>query len=381
MSRRLREAMVLSLLLAGPRLALADPYEDALAGARLAAETGRFSAAAQALAEPAATWPQDFPLQLTRAYYLLRAGAYQDAEAQYRVSLALEPGSPEARRGLADARLGRGAPDRLWVGLAGSGTTFSGQASRSSFFTGALTVDALVADRWLAGGLYRALGSTSSLTGGGPGRSGSTGGTSSIQHEGHLWLGLAEASWQLRLHAAAIGGSAVTRAGVEQVYGYRGVAAGVSALLLAGLEWRASAVTSWYEDLTVSQLEGTATLPVGDQLALRVGGRTQLGGGEPTAAALAAVEWRGPLDLALRGEYGLQRRPADLEAHVLYDLPEELRWAARLQVGYLLGHRTRAWLGADLEGWRGTTAPGAPAGQPQPELTATRFSGGLTISF
>jgi hypothetical protein len=82
------------------------------------------------------------------------------------------------------------------------------------------------------------------------------------------------------------------------------------------------------------------------------------------------------LTLSLSGEYGPQRRPADLAARVLYDVPGELRWAARLQAIFLLGHRTRAWLGAELEGWRTLPASDLPD-----DSTATRFSAGLSFSF
>ena len=84
--------------------------------------------------------------------------------------LALEPASEEARRWLADARLDRGAPDQAWVGLYGAATTYSGQTSASPLFTGVLTLDAQLADRWVVGALYRVLGSTSGDRGGRAGR-------------------------------------------------------------------------------------------------------------------------------------------------------------------------------------------------------------------
>lgn len=371
----MREALVLLLLLAAPWPAAADDaYEQALAGARLHAENGRFAEAAQALSGPSAEWPQDFPLQLARAYYLLRAGAYQAAEAQYGAALLLEPDSPEARQGLDDARQGRGAPNQVWLGLYGGGTTYSGATSRSPLWAGVLTLDAQLADRWTLGALYRALGSTSNLTGGMRGQGG--GASLSVQHEGHLVLGMSSTDWRLRLHGAAISRSAQTRAGVEQVQGYGGMAAGLSAMARFGLEWRASAVTTWYEDLTVSQLEGSATLPLGARLAFRAGVRTQHSGGTATSAALAGVEWRGPLSLTLSGEYGPQRRPVDLDGRVLYNVSEELRWAARLQASFPLSRQVQALVGADLERWRTPSVSGLPA-----DSTVSRFSAGLVFSF
>jgi len=370
----MRSAMALALLLLAPAAALADGYDDALSVARQQAAAGRYEEAAQALVGPSATWPQDVPLQLARAYYLLRAGDYGAAEDQYRVVLALEPGSDEARRGLADARLDRGAPTQAWVGLYGTLTTSTGQANASPLLGGVLTFDAQLADRWILGGLFRALGSTTSVTGGGRGQG--SGAVAPVQQEGHLSFGLASTGWQLVLHGAAISRVATTTAGVEQVYGYGGVAAGLSAMVRYGLEWRASAVASWYEDLTVYQLEATAALPLGEHLALRAGARTQLSGGSTTTAALAGIEWRGPWNTSLSGEYGPQFRPADLAARALYDVPGELQWAARLQSSFPLGRHARAWLGADLEGWRNAPASGLPA-----ETTATRLSAGLSFSF
>jgi hypothetical protein len=326
------------------------------------------------LAGPAAEWPQDFPLQLARAYYLLRAGAYAEAEAQYRVALALEPGSPEARQGLADARLGLGAPDQLWLTLSGSGTAYGGPTTRSSLYTGALRLDAQLEDRWVLGALYRGLGTAASFTGGGGKGSGAS---ASIQSEGHLWFGHVAPNWQLVVSGAGITRSVATRAGVEQVYAYGGLAAGLSAMARYGLDWRAAAITTWYEDLATSQLEGSGTLLLhGGLLALRAGARAQLAEGGSSGAALAAVEWRGPWSLTLSGEYGPQRRPVDLEARVLYGLPDQLRWAARIQTSVMLGHRARAWLAADLEGWRPP-----PSATPLADYTATRLSAGLTFTY
>ena len=372
----MREPLIVLLLLLAPaRPVAAETYDEALAGASLLADGGYFAEAARALEGPAKEWSQDYLLQLARAFYLLRAGQYSAAEAQYRVAVELQPGAPEARRGLLDASLGRGAPSQVWLTLGGGGASYGGQTTRSTLLTGALRLDVQLHDRWAFGALYRGLGTTASFTGGGRGkRAGSSG---SVQSEGHLWLGVAAPEWQLTLHGAGITRSAMTRAGVEQVYGYGGAAAGLSAMLRTGLEWRASAVTTWYEDLTTTQLEGTGTaLLLRDRLALRAGVRTQLTGGAAVGSALAAVEWRGPWSLILSGEYGPQRRPIDLEAHVLYDLGDELEWAARLQAGVLLGHRTRAWIGADLEAWRTS-----PSLTPQADYTATRISAGLTFSY
>ena len=370
----MRSTVALLLLLMTPAAALADAYGEALMTARQQAASGRFKEAAQSLEGPAASWPQDVPLQLALAFYLLRAGDYGAAEDQYGVVLALEPASEEARQGLAAAQLDRGAPSQAWVGLYGTATTYTGQTSASPLLTAVLTLDAQLADRWVVGALYRVLGSTSGITGGGGGQGG--GDTVPIQQEGHLSFGLASPDWQLVLHGAAISRVAVTKAGVEQVYGYGGVAAGLSAMARYGLEWRGSAVASWYEDLTVYQVEGTAALPLGDHLALRAGARTQLSAGAAHVAALAGVEWRGPFNLSLSGEFGPQLRPADLVVRVLYDVSAELLWAARLQAGFPLGHHVRGWLGADLEGWRTQATSGLPA-----DSTGARLSAGLSFSF
>lgn len=364
------------LALAAPQAARADAYDEAMAAAAREGEAGRHEAAAALLAGPAATWPQDLPLQLTRAWHLLRAGRYQAAAEAYQVALALDPGSEAARRGLSDARSLRGARDQVWLGLSGAGSSAGAHPSRGDLAVAALSLDAVVAGHWTAGGLYRALIPPSAASTGRGRGSGSSAASAPVQHEEHLALGYAAAGWGATLHAAAISRSAATVGGVEQVYGYQGAGAGLSGWLDAGLEWRAAAAITWYEDLPVAQLEASGTLPLGDHLALRGGYRGQRLDGQVVGAALAGLEWRGPWSLALAGELGTQRRPWDLSGRTLYDLPDDLEWAARLQAGLPLGGQVRGWLAADLEGWRTPVAGAAPV-----DSVTTRLAAGLVFSF
>jgi hypothetical protein len=125
--------------------------------------------------------------------------------------------------------------------------------------------------------------------------------------------------------------------------------------------------------------DGRLVVPAGAQevvgpLELQAGWRGQRLDGSVTGAALAGIAWRGPWSLALRGEYGEQRRPWDLLARALYGLPERLLAAARLEAGVPFTPRVRGWLGADLERWRSVTA-GAEA-----DATAYRVGAGLIFS-
>lgn len=368
--------VALLVALAAPAAAQADPYDDAMAAAAREGEAGRHEAAAALLSGPAATWPQDLPLQLTRAWHLLRAGRYQEAARGYQAVLALDPGSEAARRGLEDARSLRGARNQVWLGLYGAGSSAGEHPSRGDLAVAALSLDALVAGHWTAGGLYRALIPPSAVSSSRGRGTGASTASAPVQHEGHLVLGYAAAGWGASLHGAAISRSALTVGGVEQVYGYEGAGAGLSGWLDAGLEWRAAAAVTWYEDLPVAQLEASATLPLGDHLALRAGYRGQRLDGEVVGAALAGLEWRGPWSLALAGELGTQRRPWDLAGRTLYDLPDDLEWAARLQAGFPLGGQVRGWLAADLEGWRTPVTGAAPI-----DSTTTRLAAGLIFSF
>jgi hypothetical protein len=350
----------------------ADPYQAAVAAARGQAETGRWDRAAGVLSAAAVDWPQDYPLQLERAYYLLRAGRYDEAAEAYRAALALSPGSVEAHRGLEDARAGRGAASQWWVGLLGLGTGWQGHDTRTSLATGVLSLEGLQRDRWTLGLLYRGMAAPSAAAGGG-GRRGAAG-TVEVTHEGQATLGYTAPSWSLTLHGGATSRAAAVAAGVEQVYAYAGAGAALAATLRLGLEWRASAAWLSWEDGSSGQVEAAAALPIGHHLSLHAGWRGQRLDGAVTGAALAGLEWRGPWSLALRGEYGEQRRPWDLRARALYGLPEELLAAARLEAGLPFSPRVRGWLGADLERWR--TAAGAA----EPEATAYRLGAGLIFS-
>ncbi|MBK9517710.1 MAG: hypothetical protein IPO09_10220 [Anaeromyxobacter sp.] len=372
-------AAVLALLaaasLAAPGRARADAYDDAMAAAAAAGAEGRHEAAAALLAGPAATWPQDFPLQLARAYHLLRAGRYPAAAEAYRAALRLAPSSEEARRGLDDARALRGARSQAWLGVYGAGSSADGHPSRGSLAVAALSLDAVVADHLAVGGLYRALVPPSASSGRGRGASAGTVGAP-VQHEGHLSLGYAAPAWGVTLHGAAISGSTAQVDGATELYGYQGAGAGLSLWAVAGLEWRAAGAVTWYEDLPVAQLEGSAALPLWRHLALRGGWRGQWLDGAQVGAALLGLEWRGPLSLALSGELGTQRRPWDLAGRALFDLPDDLEWAARLQLGFPMGGLVRGWLGADLEGWRTPVAGAAPV-----DSTTVRLAAGLVFSF
>jgi hypothetical protein len=348
----------------------ADPYQAALASARQEASAGRYAEAAGLLETPAATWPQDFPLQLDRAYFLLRAGNYAEAAHAYRRALALSPHSAEGQRGLDDALASRGQPDQLWLGLSAGGTSWRGNPSRGSLGSAALSLDAVLRDHWTVDATCRGF-VTAVMTPGG-GRAGS----SDLAPEGQLSLGYAASGWSLALQGVAASRSASTGGGVSRTYAYRGTGAGLAATLRLGLEWRASAAVISWEDQSSAQLEVGTAVPIGQHLWLEGRWRGQRLDGAVSGAVLAGVAWKGPWTLSLRGEYGSQRRPWDLGERTLYGLPEELRGALRLQASVPFTSSVRGWLGADLERWR-TPVTGATT----IDSTATRLTAGLSFSF
>jgi hypothetical protein len=363
-----------SLAAAQQGLAAADPYNAALAEARVEADAGHFAAAARRLESPAATWPQDFTLQLQRAFYLLRAGRFEEAARAYRRALALSPDSAEARGGLEDALAGRGTPNRLWLGLAAGWTSWSGNPNRSSLGAGALSLDAQLHDHWTVGGLYRGFAAPVTSPGGG------AGGISDLSHEGQLSFGYAASDWSVALQGVAASSARATTGGVTRTYAYGGLGAGLAATLRLGLEWRASAALIDWDDQASAQLEVGAALPLGRHLRLEAGWRGQRLDGTVSGAALAGVAWRSSWELSLRGEYGRQRRPWDLGERTLYGLPEELRGALRLQGSVPFTPSVRGWLSADLERWQAATAT-ATAGATPTDSTATRLTAGLLFSF
>ncbi len=366
---------VIALLLAlAPWTARADDYTDALAAARRAAQEGHPAEAARLLDEPARRWPQDLPLQLERAYDLLRAGEYERAAEGYRAALALEPGSGEARRGLDDARLRRGARDQVWLGVFGGATLTSGLAGRPAVGLGVVSLDAVVDDRWALSGLYRAFAWSAGGAAGMPARGGRGASLSlGTQHEAHLGVGWSTPRWGVGAQLAAIG-EATGTGGV--VLGHQGAGGALSAFLVAGLEWRAAAAAVRYDDVDALQLEAGATLPIGSRLALGLGGRAQRVGGRSLSAGLASVELRGPWHLRLSGEAGTQYRLTDVAGQSLYDGDDDLRLAVRARADVPLHGPVRAWAAWDLEGWRTPASPG-----PAVDYVVQRFTAGLVFTW
>ncbi len=359
----------LALLPAAGRAAPADPYQAALATAGREAAAGRPGEAAEALAGAVAEWPQDYPLRVARAWYLLRAGRYPEAAEGYQEALALSPGSEEAHLGLDAARAGRGAPTQWWAGLHGAGTGWSGHPSRRSLGAAALTLDAVLQDRWTLGLTWRGMAAPAGSSGRG---AGSGAGRSPIAQEWQAVLGLSAPRWSLSVHGAAAARSAVTAAGAETIYGLGGAGGALAGTLRLGLTWRASAAWIAWEDRASTQVEATAALPLGHHLSLQAGWRGQRLDGAISGAALAGLAWSGgPWSASLRAEAGHQHRPWDLQGRALYNLPEPLLAALRLEGTFPLGGPVRGWLGGDLERWR-------PEGA---DATATRLGGGLTFSF
>jgi len=404
MRRILSLALAPLLALAGP--ARGDAYGDAMAAARREASTGRWSEAARLLEEPARTWPQDYPVQLERAWCLFQAGAWVDAAAAYRRAQALEPEAvdpvlglawtaqrldqpAEARQlfaevlrrepGSASGREGAalvGRAHRAWLSLGGAYTGYQGETSKSWLAGGAVAADARLADRLTLGALYRFVGSQAAFGGGGSrGRGGGT--SADPQQEVHGSLGWSQSSFDLALHGGWVGESSTTTAARTTTWVERGLLAGASAGLRpgAGLELETSALRTFYASGDVTQLQATAGLGLGRGLMIRGGARAQLAAPGNRLAGLASLELRGPWSAWLAAELGNQRRPVDLLARAIYAVPEELRWAARAGLGFPVAGPLSGRAALDLESWRASTATGSA------DSTAWRGSAGLLLAF
>jgi hypothetical protein len=393
-----------SLAVALAPTAWADEYDEALAAARAAADRGRPERAARLLEGPARTWPQDYPLRLARGGYLLSAGDAAVAEDEYRAALALAPEAVEPRLGLAWAARGRGdvaesrsrfeetltlfpgngearaglaalGPEhRGWVGLVGSGTSWSGRPGRTWVAGAGLDAGAVLADRWTLGLTYRALIPPSAVTGSGSGGRGRGARASStedaeVQHEVHGAVG-----WDRGAYALGLVAGGLTDPGAAP-----GVLAGAAGALTG--TWRGPvelsasvAGSTWDDGVEVLQGEARGALRIAGPLWISAGGRGQLSGGAGSGAGLLRLELRGRWSVAAAGELGLQRRAYDLEARALYGVTDDLRWAVRLRAEVPVGNRVRLVAGADREAYR-TPAVGTAA-----ESSATRGWAGVILS-
>ncbi|MBI5068245.1 MAG: hypothetical protein HZB56_08385 [Deltaproteobacteria bacterium] len=392
--------LALSLLAAAP--AGADGYDEALAEARREAAAGRFASAARLLEAPARRWPQDYPVQLERAWFLFQAGAYGEAAAGYRQARALAPEAVEpvlglgwtalreedaaSARGLLEEALRRspesgpareglallGPENRLTLALGGGYTGYEA-ASRPWLATGTVSLDGLLLDRLAVGALYRLLGTQSSLVGG-RGRSAAS---APLQHELHGSLGWSSARWSAMLHGGWIGGAAAGTGATGATLAGAGTLAGASGWgrPLPWLELDGALLRTFRGGGEVTQWQAAAGVRLSTRLLLRAGARGQDAPEGAGLAGLVSLELRGRTWGWLAGEMGTQRQPVDLAARVIHATPAPLRWAARTGVGFPLGGSLSGVAALDLEAWGASAAGATDAG------LAWRGSAGLRLTF
>lgn len=404
MRRRGFVAVALALV-AAASAARADGYDEALAAARREASAGRWESAARLLEGPARSWPQDYPMQLERAWCLFQAGDHGRAAAAYEQARALAPDAVEPVLGLAwtahrqaDAARARrlfgevlrrdpaNASAREGLALLGDASrgslslsgayTGHGQSSKPWLASAGVALDGLLADRLTLGGLYRVVGTQSTFSGSASrGRGASS--SAAPQHELHGALGWAGAGWNASIHGGWISESATQSGAVRTIWAEQGTLAGASAGLRPGtwLELDASGLRTFYPSGDVTQLQATAGVVLGRGLVLRGGARGQRSAAGNGLAGLLGLEWRGSWSAWLAAEVGAQRRPVDLLARAIYAVPEELLWAGRSGVTFPLGGAWSGHAALDLESWRGAASTGST------DSLAWRGSAGLRLAF
>lgn len=362
-------------LLLALAVAAGDGHDEALAAARREGAAGRWQSAARLLEAPATIWPQDYPVQLERAWCLFQAGDLDGAAEAYERARSLAPEAVEPELGLGwtalraeDAARARrhlsevlrrspgsasaeeglallGPENRLALALVGAYASSRAEA-RPALGSGALALDGLLLDRLALGGLYRLLGAQSASAG-----SRGRGAGVSLQHELHGSVGWSSGRWGVAAHGGWIGASALADAGAL---------AGGSAWLRATswLELDGALLRTFSSGGDATQWQAGAGLRLSPRLVLRAGARGQATAGGDGLAALASLELRGRLGGWLAAELGTQRRPVDLAARAIYATPAPLRWATRAGLTFPLGGSLAGLAAVDLESW-GPTAPGA----------------------
>jgi hypothetical protein len=336
--------VALAACLAPAPASAADPYDVALARAREASARGDWSGAARAIAVVVDAYPQDYAIAVALGDAQIGGARFADAERSYRLALHRAPDARDARLGLAWSLLGTGdcgaaedtlgvwgdappAADRAEKAIAAcnakppgpwtiaaswneylfpdhpykaSGTGFIAEASRN------------IDDRFRVDGAYRFVRfatTTSPYV------------TPFSQNEGYLRAGYDTANVGLLAEGAIIADGS----GLYGTTPHVGASARWSRFGDALLQGAAS----FYKDLTALRLAARWRVPLAGPLSVIPGAAAQLVAGQAFADAslTLAAEWP-VLSLWLGGKYGDEVRPAYLDSHVVYDIPERVAWGA-----------------------------------------------------
>jgi hypothetical protein len=329
---------VFALVALSPRPAAADAYDDALARASTAEKRGDLAAAASALDGAVPLYPQDYAIALRLGWTYFRAGRWADAEHAYRLASTRAPASDDARLGLgwslaredrcADARsafrsLLAGADDApareglvactparapIDVSATFNEYLFPSHPWKASGTGTTVSTATTIADRWTVGGAYRYVRFSTLPT--------STQGPFA-QNEGYLDVGLSSRALGITARAAVVA-DGTGALGTSPHVGLSGRWSPAGDLLL-------DATVSAYPDGTVLRGAARWRIPVAGPFFVEPGVAAQDAEGRafPAATLAASLVW--PRVTAwVGGTTGEQVRPALLDAHVVYDLPEHV---------------------------------------------------------
>jgi len=357
------------------RAATQPSYEEVSAQAASLADQGQQAQALVLLGGLAAQYPQDPALHVQCGWLASQERAWQEARDWYARALAISPQHYEARLGLAwahwhmgeaelaqadfatlaaerpgDARALQGlrAARRqsagLQAGVAGTAYLYPGNPARR-YGTGL----AVGADGWtgslVAGASYRG----TRFTGSDAQRSPETGPlgpvsatSSSTQHEGWAWAGLARTRWGATLHGARIAdlSTEATSAWVLGAMGrFEPLARGWGALL-------GEASASLYDDLNVLRLSAAWRQPLGRRgLYVQPISALQLADGSPFFSQGLELGYGAErLSLSAGGKLGRETRPTLLGLSLANNLPGTISGGGWAGLGLDVGQSWNASL-------------------------------------
>jgi hypothetical protein len=342
------------LTLLAPRAAHADAYDDAFVRAGRAEQRGDLAGAAQALASQVEAYPQDYSIALALGWTYFRAGRYVEAERAYRAAMERAPASTDARLGLAWSLVHEGRCDEASEGLRAHADTASSvpdcdaprphtwtlsaawneylfpshpyKASGTGFVAG---VGATFGQGWTLGGAYRFVRFATTAT---------TTLKPFAQNEGYFDAGITRPAFAL----LARGAVALDGTGAFGTSEHVGVSGRWTPSASLGLDLKLDGALSVYPDTTAARIAPSVRVHLVGPLSIVPGVAAQRVSGQSfwnTSLSLLVDTSRASLWVG--GKYGEEARPAYLDAHVIYDVPERIEWGAwagaRVSVTHALG--------------------------------------------
>lgn len=338
-----------------------DGYADSMLRAAGEAAQDRWIRAADILDAMAGRFPEDYQLQLNRAWYHFQGGDYQSARDAYDLALDISQGSLDARLGLGwcAQRLGdlpeartqfeavlTSDPDNLKAaeGLSRVGSGYTVQPGAFLFFEKyhghpwrdfqvgtTASLDLIIRDHLLLSAGYRYLFLH--------GMEDTTNGIDEFdvhQHEAFASLGWTSSSWGLAGHGAFAhyDDSGNLAEGIGSDSGM----VGLSARYTWWADFLLSATYSFYDDIDVVQGKVGTALPVVDWLTLSGYFEFQYGDDQFwPSGAIEVLFHAGFGFLGLGGTVGTRLRPVDLADRTMYNTTDRPSGTARVRAGFGLG--------------------------------------------